>query len=82
MCSHPDHVDGVSCEDRAIACADDCVCCLGPCAAGYDDSCPSGESHREFADDEWAFILHDRKVRENRMKNVNELKLVYKIKNN
>ncbi len=29
-CTHPDHVDGVSCLDRAVGCAPDCACCLAP----------------------------------------------------
>lgn len=28
-CTHPDHVDGISCEDRAIGCSADCTCCMG-----------------------------------------------------
>ncbi len=28
-CTHPDHVDGVSCGDRAVGCSPDCVCCMG-----------------------------------------------------
>ena len=27
-CEHPDHQDGMSCEDRAVACNKDCTCCL------------------------------------------------------
>jgi len=29
-CQHPDHVDGQSCEDRAVACHQGCECCLPP----------------------------------------------------
>jgi hypothetical protein len=29
-CTHPDHKDGVSCEDYAVACSKDCTCCLTP----------------------------------------------------
>jgi hypothetical protein len=28
-CTHPDHVEGVSCEDRAVGCSPFCVCCMG-----------------------------------------------------
>lgn len=28
-CSHPDHVPGVSCEERAVGCALTCNCCMG-----------------------------------------------------
>lgn len=29
-CEHPDHVDGQSCEDRAVGCSKDCECCCPP----------------------------------------------------
>ena len=29
-CTHPDHVDGQSCEDRAVGCRRDCPCCCPP----------------------------------------------------
>lgn len=29
-CTHPDHVDGQSCEDRAVGCRADCPCCCPP----------------------------------------------------
>lgn len=29
-CTHPDHVDGKSCEDYAVACHQGCDCCLPP----------------------------------------------------
>lgn len=32
-CNHPDHVEGQSCEDRAVACHPDCVCCRPNAAA-------------------------------------------------
>lgn len=28
-CTHPDHIDGVPCEDMALGCRADCVCCMG-----------------------------------------------------
>lgn len=27
-CTHPDHIDGVSCADRAVGCSKDCGCCI------------------------------------------------------
>jgi hypothetical protein len=27
-CTHPDHVDGKSCEDHAVGCHKDCRCCF------------------------------------------------------
>jgi len=29
-CTHPDHVPGVSCEDRAVGCRASCRCCMIP----------------------------------------------------
>ena len=29
VCTHPDHVDGQSCEEGAIGCDAKCVCCQG-----------------------------------------------------
>src|SRR5271165_4162120 len=29
-CTHPNHKDGVSCEDYAVACSKACTCCLTP----------------------------------------------------
>lgn len=31
-CTHPDHVDGTSCEDRAVGCSPHCKCCMGELA--------------------------------------------------
>jgi len=31
-CTHPDHVPGVSCEDRSVGCALTCNCCMGGAA--------------------------------------------------
>lgn len=28
-CTHPDHVEGESCEDRAVGCHPNCKCCMG-----------------------------------------------------
>ena len=28
-CTHPDHVEGESCEDRAVGCHPNCECCMG-----------------------------------------------------
>lgn len=28
-CTHPDHIDGKTCEDRAVGCNSLCVCCMG-----------------------------------------------------
>tara|TARA_R110000772_G_scaffold27652_3_gene70179 strand:+ start:127 stop:534 length:408 start_codon:yes stop_codon:yes gene_type:complete len=28
VCTHPDHVDGVSCADRAVGCNPHCLCCM------------------------------------------------------
>jgi len=28
-CEHPDHNDHETCEDRAVSCHKDCVCCQG-----------------------------------------------------
>ena len=33
-CTHPDHVDGQSCEDRAVGCHPDCECCMGKPVCG------------------------------------------------
>ncbi len=33
-CEHPNHVEGESCEDHAVACKQACVCCL-PDGGGY-----------------------------------------------
>lgn len=33
LCTHPDHVAGTSCADRAVACHPDCVCCRPEAAA-------------------------------------------------
>ncbi len=35
MCTHPDHNDQKTCEDRAVGCSSNCVCCLGPTLFGY-----------------------------------------------
>jgi len=51
-CEHPDHVDGVSCEDRAVGCHKDCECCMGcrhnnnNCASSLLDSLLSLEFGR------------------------------------
>jgi hypothetical protein len=29
-CTHPDHVDGISCEVHAVGCSSDCPCCCPP----------------------------------------------------
>lgn len=29
QCTHPDHTDEVTCEERAVACSPHCECCLG-----------------------------------------------------
>lgn len=28
-CTHPDHTDGETCEDRTISCHKNCICCKG-----------------------------------------------------
>ena len=35
-CTHPDHNDHETCEDRACACSKDCRCCNGPSAEEID----------------------------------------------
>jgi hypothetical protein len=32
-CKHPDHVEGVSCEARAVGCHSECPCCMGSYSA-------------------------------------------------
>lgn len=27
-CTHPDHVDGMLCVDRAVGCSRNCACCM------------------------------------------------------
>ncbi len=36
-CTHPDHVDGKSCEDYTVACHQHCTCCLPPLAIDHVD---------------------------------------------
>lgn len=43
-CKHPDHVDGQSCEDRAVGCNKDCECC-----------CPSGSV--SFSNEELVHVV-------------------------
>lgn len=33
-CQHPNHEDGISCENYAVSCHKDCGCCNGYCACG------------------------------------------------
>jgi len=28
-CTHPDHNEHETCEDRAVGCSKDCICCMG-----------------------------------------------------
>lgn len=36
-CTHPDHVDGTYCIDRAIGCHKECKCCMLPWTCGDCD---------------------------------------------
>ncbi len=43
-CTHPDHVPGHDCRDRAVACSPHCLCCLIPESVAFyakKESAPS-----------------------------------------
>jgi len=43
--THPDHVDGISCEDRTVGCSPDCTCCMAECALDVPEVAESLRSH-------------------------------------
>lgn len=49
-CKHPDHNDKETCEDRAVGCHKDCICCMGELARKNREIKTVGEL-REFLKD-------------------------------
>lgn len=49
-CTHPDHSPDQTCEDRAVSCSKDCVCCMGSLAETVT-----------IAKSEYESLLEDRK---------------------
>lgn len=41
-CTHPDHIDGKTCKDRAVGCSPLCVCCMGTLALAQKNKMTRG----------------------------------------
>ena len=62
-CQHPDHEEGKSCEDRAVACNQACECCLPPLPIKHVHKVtgePCQHTHKaKLNSGEWAAICTD-----------------------
>jgi hypothetical protein len=60
-CEHPDHNDNETCEDRAVACHQDCTCCLPPLVIDYQGCQHKHKAHFNGVgtNPEWVAVCTD-----------------------
>lgn len=57
-CTHPDHQEGTSCEDRAVSCDKDCMCCNPQRYVGLSLSfCVQAILEKKISKERVAFIV-------------------------